>query len=122
MEALIAVLTKYSAWFGGWAASVFSADYIHKTPDLANNIPFISLVVANRKTPLAVKLFETGIMAAFAFGASLFVAVPMIKQEMSYLGRDIQKIEDKIDKIEQRVDKVDGKVDTLRTDIYKRTQ
>lgn len=58
------------------------------------------------------KLLETGIMAALAFGASLYVAVPIIQKELVMLQRDV-------DKIDRKVEKLDEKVERIRADVYK---
>ena len=58
------------------------------------------------------KVLETAIMAALAFGASLYVAVPIIQKEIAVLHRDV-------DKIDEKVEKIDQKVERIKSDIYK---
>lgn len=87
-------------------------DFVQQNSDIMNYVPFISMMVKQEKSPLVTKLLETAIMAGLAFGASLYVAVPIIQKEIAVLHRDVEKIE-------QKVEKIDEKVERIKTDIYK---
>lgn len=87
-------------------------DFLNRHADIVNHLPFISMMISEEKSPMFVKLIETAIMAAFAFGMSVYVAVPMIQKDLVVLQKDIAKVDDKIEK-------VDSKVERMRGDIYK---
>lgn len=87
-------------------------EFVDRHSEIANYIPFVSLMITEEKSPMVTKLLETGIMAALAFGASLYVAVPIIQKDIDVLQRDIQKIDAKVDKVEDKVERI-------KADIYK---
>ena len=82
-----------------------------KHESLLNCIPFVSMAITHRSTPLATRLVETVLMAVIAFAGTLYVAVPLIQQDIAALHVDVARVDSK-------VDKVDGKVEKLREDLY----
>lgn len=87
-------------------------DFVARHSELMNYIPFISMTVKQEKSPLITKLLETAVLAAVAFGVSLYVAVPLIQKEIQILQRDIEKIE-------IQVEKIDSKIERIKADVYK---
>ena len=83
-----------------------------KTAEILNYIPFVSLVVSNKPSPMSTKLVEMAIMAAISAGFSIYLAVPIIQKDIEVLNVNVKEVD-------KKVETVDLKVEKIRSDLYR---